>query len=138
MAGISRYEKVAMGMTGAFLLLTTAWFFSTWNQKQPYEVVVSEEIQTSAVVQEESEQEEVKWPESLLDGEIIDLNQAQAGDLERLPGIGEKRAQDILAYREAHGPFTSVEELDQVPGIGEGILAGLRDYVTVGPLETEG
>ena len=40
-------------------------------------------------------------------------------------------AQAIVDYRTEHGPFRSVEELDNVEGIGEGILSGLRDYVTV-------
>ena len=48
-----------------------------------------------------------------------------------LPGIGEKRAQDIVAYREEHGPFETVDELDNVSGIGPGILEGLREYVSV-------
>ena len=44
-------------------------------------------------------------------------------DLRRLPGIGEKRAQDIVDYREAHGPFQSVDELDNVSGIGPGTVS---------------
>ena len=48
------------------------------------------------------------------------------------PGIGEVRAAAIVAWREAYGPFETVEELLEVDGIGEGILDGLRDYVTVG------
>ena len=76
-------------------------------------------------------------PQSLLEGEKININTASALDLERLPGIGEKRAQDIVAYREEHGPFQSVEELDNVRGIGAGILSGLRDYVTVEIQEPE-
>ena len=47
-------------------------------------------------------------------------------------GIGEKRAEDIIAYRQANGPFRIPEELTEVPGIGEGILEGLIDYVTTG------
>ena len=45
---------------------------------------------------------------------------------------GEKRAQAIVAYREEHGPFQSVEDLTRVSGIGEGVLAGLREYASVG------
>ena len=63
-----------------------------------------------------------------MEGEVIDLNTADVYELQRLPGIGEKRAQAIVAYREEHGPFQSVEDLTRVSGIGEGILAGLRDY----------
>ena len=71
----------------------------------------------------------------LLEGEKININTAPAEELERLPGIGESRAAAIVAYREEHGPFTYVEDLIQVPGIGEGILEGLMDQVTVGGME---
>lgn len=71
-----------------------------------------------------SNNEESK-PESLLEGEVIDINSAPVEDLQRLPGIGEKRAQAIVAWREEHGPFQSVDELVQVSGIGEKLLAGL-------------
>ena len=70
-------------------------------------------------------------PDSLLEGEVIDLNAADEYDLRRLPGIGEKRARAIVEYREEHGPFQTIEELDKVQGIGEGILSGLTGYVTV-------
>ncbi len=63
--------------------------------------------------------------------EKININTADAALLQTLPGIGEKRAADIIAYREEHGPFRIVEQLTDVPGIGEGTLAGLIDYVTV-------
>ena len=61
----------------------------------------------------------------------VDLNTATAEELMTLPGIGEKRAADIIAYREANGPFRIPEDLTRVSGIGEGILAGLIDQVTV-------
>ncbi len=48
-----------------------------------------------------------------------------------LPGIGEKRAADIIADREENGPFRFVEEITRVKGIGEETLAELIDYVTV-------
>ena len=51
--------------------------------------------------------------------------------LDELDGIGPATAQQIVSYREAHGGFGSVEELDQVPGIGETRLAALRDKVRV-------
>ena len=62
----------------------------------------------------------------------VDLNTAGVDELMTLPGIGEKRAEDIIAYRQANGPFRIPEELTEVPGIGEGILEGLIDYVTTG------
>ncbi len=61
----------------------------------------------------------------------VDLNSAEATDLEALPGIGPAIAGRIVAWREEHGRFTSVEDLLAVSGIGEKMLAGLRDRVRV-------
>lgn len=64
---------------------------------------------------------------------VVDLNLASKSELSLVPGIGPKSADAILAYREAHGGFTRVEELTRIPGIKEGKLRTLRSYVTVGP-----
>lgn len=61
-------------------------------------------------------------------GERIDLDQAGAEDLARLPRIGPALAARIVAYREEHGPFGSLEALDQVPGVGPTLLAALRPH----------
>ena len=61
----------------------------------------------------------------------LDLNTATAAELTELPGIGEKLAERIVAYREANGPFTSVEEIMEVDGIGEGKFADLEGRITV-------
>lgn len=74
--------------------------------------VVSEEASSSP-----------EWP--------VNLNTATLEQLDTLPGIGPVTAQAILDYREENGPFTSVEELEQVYGIGEKTLEKLRDSVTV-------
>ncbi len=59
----------------------------------------------------------------------LDLNTATADQLDALPGIGPVTAQKILDYRQAHGPFHSVPELEGVPGIGAGRLAQLKGLV---------
>ena len=63
----------------------------------------------------------------------VNINAADAAALDSLPGIGPAKAQAILAYRQAHGPFVQVEDLRQVPGIGPKLLERLRRQVTVGP-----
>ena len=62
--------------------------------------------------------------------QLVDLNTATLEELCTLPGIGEVLAERIVAYREAHGPFPSVDALDHVDGIGEGTLAPIRPYLT--------
>lgn len=62
----------------------------------------------------------------------VDINSADASALESLPGIGPSKAAAIVQYRTDHGPFKSVDELDNVPGIGSATLAALRDQVTIG------
>lgn len=61
----------------------------------------------------------------------INLNTATAEELQTISGIGEKRSQDIIAYREAKGSFKSVDDLRNVSGIGDKTLENLRAYVTV-------
>ena len=127
MAGLSNYEKAVLVLTAGFVVLTGAWFWSQ-NRTQGEIQVTTLPRQQQELVPEDGEE----WPGSLLPGETIDVNTADEYELQRLPGIGEKRARDIVAYREEHGPFGSVDELDEVSGIGPGILEGLRDYVRVG------
>jgi competence protein ComEA len=59
----------------------------------------------------------------------LDLNTATAEQLDALPGIGPVTAQKILDYRQSHGAFHSVAELEGVPGIGAGRLAQLKGLV---------
>jgi competence protein ComEA len=64
-------------------------------------------------------------------GQPLNLNTATPEQLDQLDGLGPATAQKIVAYRQAHGGFRSVSELDQVPGIGEKKLAALKDRVRV-------
>lgn len=60
---------------------------------------------------------------------LISLNQASASEFESLPGVGPVLAQRIVAWRIAHGPFRSVDELGEVSGIGDAILTQIRPLV---------
>lgn len=64
-------------------------------------------------------------------GDVVDLNTADQAALETLPGIGPALAGRILAWREEHGRFASVDDLLDVSGIGDARLADLRDRVRV-------
>jgi competence protein ComEA len=64
-------------------------------------------------------------------GQPLNLNTATLEQLDTLAGVGPATAQKILDFREEHGGFGSVDELAQVPGIGEKRLASLKEQVRV-------
>lgn len=59
----------------------------------------------------------------------VNINSADVETLTQLKGVGEKKAADIVAWREANGTFTSVEQLLEVRGIGPAILESNRDRI---------
>ena len=63
-------------------------------------------------------------------GERIDVNQASALELTRLPRVGPALAERLVRWRTEHGPFHSLASLDSVPGVGPKLLEGLRNRVT--------
>lgn len=65
------------------------------------------------------------------DDHRIRVNVATAEELQRLPGVGPVLAARIVAHREANGPFRAIEDLLDVPGIGEGKLATLREAAAI-------
>ncbi len=65
------------------------------------------------------------------DGQPVDLNAATAADLDGLPGIGPVLAERVIAWREEHGGFTSVEQLREVSGLGDKKYEALAELVRV-------
>lgn len=70
-------------------------------------------------------------PAMAADGKV-NINTATVEELQTLSGIGEVKAERIVAYRKNNGPFKSVEDLLNVPGIGQATLDTIRNSVTVG------
>lgn len=62
----------------------------------------------------------------------VDINTATSEELQTLPGIGPAIAERIIAYREEHGSFASVEDLLNVKGIGEAVLSELQGLIIAG------
>ena len=62
---------------------------------------------------------------------LLNVNSADTVQLTALPGIGEAKAEAIVQYRIKNGPFLSVENLSDVPGIGAKLIEKIRDLVTV-------
>lgn len=114
----TKSEWILLGITAAFLCLVLTLF---WQDRSA--------VEPGLTVQTETEvPEEVLAP----DVDPVDINTAGVEELDQLPGIGTVLAGRIIAYREANGPFETVEDLLEVSGIGEAKLAELEGWITVG------
>lgn len=129
---ISKLEWAALGLTAIFLAFSVGWLVRGGGEAPPIRIETAkmlsvEERTVSLPASTVVQPTDVPTPR-----EKIDINTADASALQRLPGIGEKRAADIVADRAANGPFRIPEDLTRVKGIGEGTLETLLDYITVG------
>jgi comEA protein len=70
-------------------------------------------------------------PAAKVSVETIHLNQATAEQLQDLPGVGPALSERIISYRDQHGPFSSVDQLADVKGIGAAKLAKLKGQLTI-------
>ena len=113
----TKSEIILLGLTAVFLCALAGLSLRDRQDRVPGVV-----IETEA---------EVPREEFAPDFPPVDLNTATAEELDTLPGIGESLARRIIAYREANGPFGSIEEIMEVSGIGEAKFAELEDRVTV-------
>ena len=66
---------------------------------------------------------------------LVDLNRAGASELELLPGIGPRRAERIIKWRQERGPFRTLDDVKKATGLSARQLDALRDIVTLGESE---
>nr|WP_136251664.1 ComEA family DNA-binding protein [Ningiella ruwaisensis] len=85
----------------------------------------------SNVVAQSNGQESVKAQSVAAIQAIVNINEADAETLSSLPGVGPKKAEAIISYRELNGNFQTVEELQNVKGIGKRMVEKLIDKVSV-------
>lgn len=131
---LTTLEQVSIAVTALALTAMTGFFIGvnsgvgTERIAAPLSAAPSPSISAADThappPEEQDEEQPVRFP--------LDINSATAEELQALPGIGAARAQAIVDYRVQNGPFRYVEDLRGVNGIGEGILAKIMDYVTVG------
>ena len=118
---ISGLEKAILAVTAAFLLFAIGYFLGGRGSDEPY--TVDTQTQWTGELGED-----ILLPAA---PGTVNINTATAEQLQSLPGIGQTRAQDIVADRQANGPFRIPEDLMRVTGIGEGTLNEILEYITV-------
>ncbi|MCK3882702.1 ComEA family DNA-binding protein [Streptococcus suis] len=111
------------------------------SQADPKSVNLAQKLSDEAVVYVASKDENISVVTSTTassamsqeekNTSLVNLNTATEADLQTISGIGAKRAADIIAYREANGGFKSVDDLNNVSGIGDKTMESIRPYVTV-------
>ena len=95
MEGKSRFAAAVLGLFTVFVLVCGTWFLARTSSPEPYQVnTVQRPAEEDVSAPEEAEED--SRPDSLLPGETINVNTADAYDLQRLPGIGEKRRNALL------------------------------------------
>ncbi|MEG3310564.1 helix-hairpin-helix domain-containing protein [Streptococcus sp. SS-4456] len=111
------------------------------SQADPKSINLAQKLSDEAVVYVASKEENISVVTSTTASSamsqdeknttLVNLNTATEADLQTISGIGAKRAADIIAYREANGGFQSVDDLNNVSGIGDKTVESIRPYVTV-------
>lgn len=87
-------------------------------------VLTEEEMQNEQVQKDDTQKSDTA------DGRV-DLNTATKTQLMTLPGIGEAKADSIIAYREKNGGFSSIEDIKKIEGIKEGVFSKIKDSIAV-------
>ena len=120
--GLSESSKPVILVITATVIVFAATVLIMFFDKPKYNDIKDIKVTVSATVSEAV---------TTANEESVNINTADADDLTKLFGIGEKRASDIIEYREKNGRFRSIEELTNVNGISESVLQKNADIITV-------
>lgn len=116
MGKITKTEKYLLLLTAIFLLCLALLYFTDHRSAGGGDYTVTPQYTA----------QEPEAPDPPAVPGKVNINTADAAQLEALDGIGPTLAQRIVAYREEHGPFASIEELDNVKGIGMSLIENIR------------
>lgn len=135
-------KKQTMVMIGITLLvLAGVLLYISFSQPKVYvdETTVSDSQQNAATVQSSSVLTSATATASTVKVQTtqnatsfpVNINTATVSELIAVPNLGEKRASDIIAYREAIGGYTSVSQIKNIKGIGDKLYSMVSPYLTV-------
>ena len=99
-------------------------------------IKAEDESAETAAAQAATEPSDDAFTDVFFEEKPVDINMAGIDELKTLTGIGDSKAAAIIAYREAHGYFTCIEDIMLVPGIKEGVFGKIKDMICVGDAVT--
>ena len=130
MLGFTRNEKMGLlFLAFGFISGMGVWIYRQYYEPVPIisDYILNQELFSSEKVNEkEINPEETKNPNLL-----VSINKATQEQLEYLPGIGPVMASRIIAYRDQHHGFRTIDELVEIKGIGEKTVEKLRPYIQI-------
>ena len=126
---ISKWEFAIVTLCVAFLAFTAGWFLRMTAPAEPVRVEIQGNLPGQTVTVDPTGEESPAVTSRPGAAGKVNINTAGIEELMTLPGIGEKRAQDIIAEREENGPFRFPEDITRVKGIGESTLANIVDQI---------
>ena len=115
-------EKERVTFTVLGMLALAALGILLWQRQRPALTIVGTPVAPEQAAQ---------WDAALASARQVDINTANAAELERLPGVGPTLAKRIVDYRSTHGQFQSPDDLQQVQGIGPKTYETLREHAAV-------
>ena len=122
---LTKSEKCAIIITLVFLALVLG--YALGQKKQEPVFVITE---SSFTAEREAPAAGDNAPATAIVGKI-NINTADAGELEKLEDIGPVLAERIITYREETGGFKKIEDITKVQGIGAAVFESIRDYICV-------
>lgn len=150
MIAVKRAKKLRIIVTGLFVI-TAGLGYSLFSPKEKEEVRIvkggaaemlalgytSTPVPTPAPntdrnVPDEKNGTPKPLPTTIVERKLININTAGPEELVKLPGIGESRAKDIIAFRNEHGAFQKIEDIMLVKGIKNGLFSKFKDRICTG------
>lgn len=123
--------KIGLILLFGFVMLTVGYFAGRSSGTTViYERPVAPTVQAETQTDQTAQQDEQAVPVTIEDK--ININTADAAQLETLPGIGPVLAQKIIEYRQTYGQFRIIDQIKDVSGIGDATFAEIEPYITVG------
>ena len=123
--------KIGLILLFGFVMLTVGYFAGRSSGTTViYERPVTPTVQAETQTDQTAQQDEQAVPVTIEDK--ININTADAAQLETLPGIGPVLAQKIIEYRQTYGQFRIIDQIKDVSGIGDATFAEIEPYITVG------